>query len=255
MRASEDKLEKGRIIFKLTRSIRIPEENENFRRYTQSTSSDVFNEIAQAYVEWARSKQGWMYEAFEGAFKLGRKLSSQYNLSAQRIESLFNDVLAKFGGIIGFFISGFLRNLDDFSIRLKVRSASGIGFRMKGGRLYVEGKTSFLGMEMEDGEIVTPLAGNYLGKGMRGGRIVAGTAGDWVGMEMKGGKIVVKKAGNALGFGMEGGEIIAREAGAWVGESSKGGKIIVGRCESVGSGKAFITVDEVQFRSQAGAAL
>jgi len=240
-------MEKDRIISRLADNLRIPEERQAFNRYVEATFSDVLKDIAQLYVEWATGKQGWRYEVFEGAFKLGRKLASQYPLSPQKVEVLFNDVLSHYGGIVGFFISGFLRNLEDFSIRLKAYPASGIGFRMRGGELYVEGKTTYLGMEMEDGEIITPSTGNYLGKDMKGGRIIAREAGDWVGVEMKGGKIVVGEAGNALGFGMEGGEIIVGEAGEWVGESSKGGRIAVGRYESLGEGRAEIVVVDSSF--------
>ncbi len=234
------RMERDRIISRLASGLRVSEEHQTFSRYTRFASSDVLEDIVQSYVEWAMGKQGWRYEVFEGVFRLGRRLASQYPLSPQKVEVLFNDVLSHYGGIVGFFISGFLRNMEDFSIRLKAHPASGIGFRMRGGKLYVEGRTTYLGMEMEDGEIITPSTGNYLGRGMKGGKIFVKEAGDWVGMEMKGGKIVVEKAGNALGFGMEGGEIIAREAGEWVGESSKGGRIEVERYLSLGEGRAKI---------------
>ncbi|AEA47854.1 glutamate synthase [Archaeoglobus veneficus] len=233
-------MEKGRIVHRLAKDLKLPEERKTFNRYLKLTTSDPLREIANAYVEWARDKQGWKYEVFEEAFRFGRELASQYRLTQERVEVLFNNYLACFGGIVGFFISGFLRAMKDFTVRFSVRSASGIGFRLKGGRIFVEGRTTYLGMEMEDGEIFTSSTGNYLGKGMKGGRIVAGKAGDWVGMEMKGGTIIVSNAGNALGFAMEGGEIVAEVAGAWVGESSKGGRIVIGQYESIGDGKAEI---------------
>jgi formylmethanofuran dehydrogenase subunit C len=99
----------------------------------------------------------------------------------------------------------------------------GIGARMSGGQIHVEGN-----------------AGRHLGSEMRGGEIhVSGNAGDWVGGEMHGGLIHVRgRAGDLVGAayrgsprGMTGGTILVHgPVGNELGHTLRRGLIAVGGC-------------------------
>ena len=107
-------------------------------------------------------------------------------------------------------------------------------------------KVKWIGMSMDDGEIVVRGdIGTNCGAFMKGGRIVIeGSADDWLGAEMKGGEIVVKgNARNLIGCayygdatGMQDGRIVIEgNAGNYIGEKMSGGTI-----EIMGSAGDFI---------------
>jgi len=142
-----------------------------------------------------------------------------------------------------------------------------LGYRMKGGRIVVEGDigpyagykmmggeiiikgsaASWLGAKMKNGVIEVygdagdfvgaKLMGEKPGKGMKNGTIVIhGNAGSNVGAGMKGGTIVIDgSAGNLLGVHMVGGSILVKgSVGRFAGARMRGGKIVVaGRIDGV----------------------
>ncbi|MBS7655405.1 formylmethanofuran dehydrogenase subunit C [Candidatus Bathyarchaeota archaeon] len=135
---------------------------------------------------------------------------------------------------------------DNLTVRLvgDFSKARGLGFKMKGGTLVIDGNAGLrLGEKMSGGLIkVNGNAGSWLGSEMSGGTIeVEGNAGDFVGAGyrggrkgMKGGKIMIKgSCGAEAGAWMINGVIkVYGNSGIFPGIHMKGGTIFVkGGCE------------------------
>jgi formylmethanofuran dehydrogenase subunit C len=214
-----------RIIEHLLEKIEIPRPEK--RKKLEIKSSKIEDAVL-AFVGWAKDRYGWKKEVWDEAFRLGRELSAELCIPADEIPLIQK---YRIGGIFGFFISGLVHDLDA-EFKLALLPMSGIGYRLKAGKLEVFGdRMVYLGMKMRGGKIVLHgNAGNWVGREMEGGEIVVeGSVRNWAGYGMKGGKLVIKgNAGNVLGAKMEGGEIIVYgKAGEWLGEDAKGGRIEV----------------------------
>jgi formylmethanofuran dehydrogenase subunit C len=214
-----------RVIDRLLERIEIPRPE---RRRKLEINSSKIGDAVLTFTEWARDKYGWKKEVWDEAFSLGRELSAELCISADEISLVQN---YRIGGIFGFFISGLIHDLDA-ELKLALPPMSGIGYRLKSGKLEIFGdRMVYLGLNMKGGKIVLyGNAGNWTGREMEGGEItVEGSVRNWVGYGMKGGRIVIKgNAGNVLGAKMEGGEIIVYgKAGEWIGEDARGGRIEV----------------------------
>lgn len=211
------------------------------KRYSKIVDLDRrgdYDYVVKEFVDFAKDVQSWNVDAFEDVYKLGRRLSAEFNLSYKDAEALFRDFLPKRvqGGLLGVFVTGvYSRTLKDNVIVLDGSNyrgtVTGIAYKHRKGKVIVRNcKALYLGYKMEGGFVeVFGDVRNYLGREMKGGTIIVhGNASDWVGFEMEGGRIVVEgNVGNAVGVNMKGGEIIIRgKAGFWVGEGKKGGRIL-----------------------------
>lgn len=223
------------------------EKRERRHRYEEGLKYDKVEELAREFVIWGSRIPSWKIDSvtIEKIFNLGKSAAREYDVNLPEIERLFNDVLSNYmrGGLIGFYISGLYKDVirEKDILRLDLRkypaSISGSGYRHSCGRLEIIGnKAYYLGMEMEEGEIlVKGNVGNYLGKSMKGGSIIIeGDARNWVGERMEGGLILIRgNAGHIIGKKMTGGEIVVRgDAGYWVGDEASGGIIRVRDSES-----------------------
>ncbi|MBO8182738.1 MAG: hypothetical protein H0Z28_08100 [Archaeoglobus sp.] len=218
-------MDRKKIINQLVERIAIPEPEERKKLKIQSNKIE---DAVLAFIEWAKDKYGWKKEVWEEAFKLGREICSELQLSAKEIPLLQN---FRIGGIFGFFISGLVHDLEG-SFKLKLNPMSGLGYKFKCGKLEIFGdRMIYLGLRMRGGKIILHgNAGNYAGREMEGGElIVNGNVRNWAGYGMKGGRLVIKgDAGNVLGAKMEGGEIIVYgSSGDWLGDDARGGRIEV----------------------------
>jgi len=114
-----------------------------------------------------------------------------------------------------------------------LRAVDGLGARMAGGSLLIEGDV-----------------GRETGRQMRGGRLtVRGNAGDQTGLAMSGGTIhVLGNAGDGLGAplagassGMSGGEILVRgDVGRDAGAGVRRGLLVAGGSADTGAGRAML---------------
>lgn len=135
---------------------------------------------------------------------------------------------------------------EDLTIKLvgDFSKARGLGFKMNGGKLIIDGNAGLrLGEKMSGGLIkVKGNAGSWVGSEMTGGTIeIEGNAGDFIGAGyrggrkgMKGGKIIVKgNCGVEAGAWMINGIIkVYGNAGIFPGIHMKGGTIFIkGNCE------------------------
>jgi len=211
-------------------------------RYKKFDEKKDLSYVVDEFSYFIKDLPTWDFEVMDDVFKLGKRLSAEFNLSSRDVEVLFNDILPNkvYGGLVGFFTSGLynriLRDGDNIVLDGKKYrgTVSGIAYKHRRGNLILKNcKALFLAYKMVGGFVeVFGDVRNHLGREMKGGKVlIHGNACDWVGFEMEGGKIVIEgDAGSAIGVNMKGGEIfIMGKAGFWIGEGKKGGKIVVGR--------------------------
>lgn len=110
-------------------------------------------------------------------------------------------------------------------------AAAHVGEKMKGGRIWVQGKAGdYLGQEMSGGGIVALGCRDYAFRNMRGGYgVVQGDAGKFAGLGNNGGRIVLRgSCGERAGWLMRSGSLYVRgDAGDYLGLLMGGGKIKV----------------------------
>jgi hypothetical protein len=210
-------------------------------RYEKFEENKNLSYVVDEFADFVKDLPTWDFDIMDDVFKLGKRLSAEFNVSANDVEVLFKDLLPEkvYGGLVGFFVSGLYNRIlkDEDTLVLdgaKYRgTVSGIAYKHRRGKIVLKNcKALFLAYKMVGGFVeVFGNVRNYLGREMKDGMVlIHGNACDWVGFEMEGGRIVIEgNAGNAIGVNMKGGEIVVRgKAGFWIGEGKKGGRIIVG---------------------------